>query len=145
MGSFRGNSNPKPFGMSSGGVSNVLWYQASSSVFSLWASLLRTKKSYDERTERTHPNRPKICRSMRTSGTGLLGGNVFHWDAPPPPHTHYFQVLPAAPSRRETPGARAPGQAESGGVIQALVGTRRRRAVSEGFMPPMGQAPQQQL
>ena len=57
---------------------------------------------------------------------------------PPPPHD--FQVLPVAHSVRDTPGAGAPGQAESGAASQALDGACRRQAVSEGSLTPTRQA-----
>ena len=52
--------------------------------------------------------------NIKTFGYGIIGGGaIFYRDAPPP--LHDFQVLPAAHSVSETPGARAPGRAESGG------------------------------
>ena len=62
-------------------------------------------------------------------------------ETPHPPPTHDFQVLPAAQSGSETPGAGAPGRAESVVTSQALEGARQRRAVSEGSLPPTGWAP----
>ena len=139
-GGGRGPSEPKPVGVSGGGVPNGLWEQVSSSSFSIWACLLYPKQAHDERTERTHPDRPKISRHTRPLGNGSLGGAVFHKETPRPP-PHYFPVLPAAQSGRYTPGAKATGRVESRGGSQALVGACLRRAVSEGLLPPTGQAP----
>ena len=52
---------------------------------------------------------------------------------PPPPTSKYYQNH----SRRSgSLSAGAPGWAESGAACQALVGSRRRRAVSEGSLLP---------
>ena len=51
-----------------------------------------------------------------------------------------FQVLPAAQSGSEASGDGELGQAESGTASQALDGARRKRAASEGSLPPTGRA-----
>ena len=89
--------------------------------------------------------RPKPTARKSVDVRDLWG--LDYWGAPsstgtpPTLPSQYFQVLPAAQSRMETHGTGAPGQAESKGVRQVLVGTSRRREVSEGFLPPTGQAP----
>ena len=75
-----GPSDPKPVGVSSGGVSSGLWDRASSSNFSLWARLLRPEQKNDDSMERTHPNRPTISRHTRPLGTGSLVGAVLFRD-----------------------------------------------------------------
>ena len=71
---------------------------------------------------------------IKTFGDVIIGGRCL-LPGPPP---HDFQVLPAAQSGRETPGAGAPGRAESGATRQALAGARQRWAVSGGSLPPTG-------
>ena len=58
-------------------------------------------------------------------------------DDPAPPDC---KILPAANSGSETSGDGEPVRAESGAASQTLTGPRRIRAVSEGSMPPTGQA-----
>ena len=86
-----GPSDPKPVGMSSGGVSSGLWDRASSSNFSLWARLLRPEQENDESMERTHPDCHLIRLSMRPVGTGSLVGTVFDWDTPTSPSQTTFK------------------------------------------------------
>ena len=75
---------------------------------------------------------------IKTFGGGTIGGVPSSTGTPPPSPHHNFKLLLAAHLWSKTPGARAPGRAESGASSQALAGARQRRAVSEGSLPPTG-------
>ena len=67
---------------------------------------------------------------------GIIGGRRLLPGRPPPPPPPDFQVIPAAQSGSDTPGAGAPGQTESGAGSQTLARSHCRQAVSEGSLPP---------
>ena len=72
----------------------------------------------------------------------LLGLRFLPGRSSPPHHHHDFQLLPAAQSGNEIPGARASGRAELEATSQALAGSCQRRAVSEGHCHRQGGHPQ---
>ena len=118
-GSGRVPSDPKPVGVSSGGVTNGIWDRARSSIFSLWARLLRPEQKNDDSMERTHPDCHLTRLSMRPVGTGLLVGTVFDWDTPTSPSQTTFKYSQRH-SRGGTPQAlgRSGGQRHGGAASQ---------------------------
>ena len=72
-GGSREPSKPRPVGFCDGGMPNNLWDWTSSSIFSIWARLLRPEQENDEMPERTHPDRLKI--SIRTTKGDSMEAN----------------------------------------------------------------------
>ena len=69
---------------------------------------------------------------MRTFVSKIIqGGDSSTW-TPSPTYNCYQQHS----SRSYSSGAGAPGQEDSGAANQILVGSRQRRAASEGSLPP---------
>ena len=59
-GGERGPSSPRPVGVGSDDMPNVLWVRSIRLIFSLWACIFRPEQEHDERPERTHPDRLAI-------------------------------------------------------------------------------------